>query len=372
MTTGTGMVPRLRGQALVLGVARIGAAALSATWLILAARSLTLSEYGDLAQLVSLSVVLTAASDLGLSMILAHDAARDPRSSRQVLRTVVIARLALGIPACVAMAFLYRAAATSPHAAAVVLISVSMLATMVHQSFSVCLRGCGDVRPEAWNEFLSRGLVLALGYATLHAGGGVTGAVAVYALADVTSALALSAYGRRHLPRTAHPERIRLPVRRVSQLGLIVVAMTIYARADLWLMGALRDSVSVARYAAPYRLFEGALIAASAFAALVPPAVARSRGRNLQHNVWRLVGGAVALTAVAAIVGIAIAEPLLRFLYGARYASTASTLRILLIAGIPSAAVLVMAQATGLTRRAARPWSRSWWHSWSMSSETCS
>ena len=118
-------------------------------------------------------------------------------------------------------------------------------------------------------------------------------------------------------------------------------------------MAALRDSVSVARYAAPYRLFEGALIAASAFAALVPPAVARSRGRELQHNVWRLVAGAVALTTGAAVIGIAIAEPLLRFLYGERYASTAPTLRILLLAGIPSAAVLVMAQATGLTRRGA-------------------
>ena len=351
----TALVPvqRLRGQALVLGGARIAAAAMSAIWLILAARALTLSEYGDLAQVVSLSVVLTAASDLGLSMILAHDAARDPGASRQVLKKVVSARLVLGLPACLAMALLYDAAASSPDVAVVGVISISMLATMVHQSFSVCLRGVGDVRPEAWNEVASRALVLGLGYAALQAGSGVLGAVAVYAIADVASAAALSSYGRRRLPRVDRPRTVELPVRRVSQLALIVVAMTVYSRADLWLMGALRDSVSVARYAAPYRLFEGALIAASAFAALVPPAVARSHGKELQHNVWRLVSGAVALTTTAAVIGIAIAEPLLRFLYGERYASTAPTLRILLVAGIPSAAVLVMAQATGLTRRGA-------------------
>ncbi len=347
------VVGRLRGQAVVLSGARIGAAVVSAFWLILAARTLTLSEYGDLAQVVSLSVVLTAASDLGLSIILAHDAARDPTSSRLVLRAVVRARLLLGIPACLAMALLYRAAAAGPELAVVGIISISMLATMIHQSFSVCLRGIGDVRPEAGNEFVSRLLVLGLGYATVLAGGGVVGAVAVYALADVLSAVALTAYGRRRLPRPVAPRHVEISVHRVARLALIVVGMTIYARADLWLMGVLKGSVSVARYAAPYRLFEGSLLVASAFAALVPNAVARSQRGDLQRNVWRLAMVAVVLTSVAALVGFVIAEPMLRVLYGERYASTAPTLRILLVAAIPSAAVLVMVQATALTRRRA-------------------
>ncbi len=353
MTASAPRVGRLRGQAVVLSGARIGAAVVSAIWLILAARTLTLSEYGDLAQVVSLSVVLTAASDLGLSMILAHDAARDPSSSRQVLRAVIRARLVLGIPACIAMALLYGVAAAGPELAVVGIISISMLATMVHQSFSVCLRGIGDVRPEAGNEFASRLLVLGLGYATVLAGGGVVGAVAVYALADVLSAIALTAYGRRRLPRPAAPRQVQISVHRVARLALIVVGMTIYARADLWLMGVLKGSVSVARYAAPYRLFEGSLLVATAFAALVPNAVARSQRRDLQHNVWRLATVAVSLTSLGAAVGFAIAEPMLRLLYGERYASTAPTLRILLVAAIPSAAVLVMVQATALTRRKA-------------------
>lgn len=344
----------LGSQAAQLSAARVAAAAVSAVWLVLAARHLSLRAYGDLVQLVSLSVVLTAVADAGLSILLAHDTAADPASSRSVLRTVLRTRLLLGLPACVAVAVLYRFAAGDTNLAAVGLISVSMLTTMVHQCCCITWRGIGDVRPEVINEFVSRLFVLGLGFAVLEGGGGLLAAVAVYATADLLSALVLATHSRRHLPgaATALPTA---PVARsrVAPLAGIVIAMTVYARADLWLMGVLEGSVSVARYAAPYRLFEGTLLVAGAFAALIPPAIARHRGTERGRDAKKLVTEALALTAVAVVVGFLAAEPLLRALYGDRYANAASTLRILLVAAIPSAAVLVLVQATALLRRRA-------------------
>ena len=109
------------------------------------------------------------------------------------------------------------------------------------------------VRPEAGNEFVSRVLVLGLGYATLLAGGGVVGAVAVYALADVLSAVALTMYGRRRLPRPVAPRHVQVSVHRVARLALIVVLDQIrpgvephWRAADLGLEGA--DVVAAFRH----------------------------------------------------------------------------------------------------------------------------
>lgn len=340
----------LRVQLGSLGSARVVASAISAVWLVVAARQLSLDAYGDFTQVVSLSVILCATADLGLSLLLAHDVARWPDAGRGLVGKVVGLRLLWGIPACVALVGLYWVAAARPTALVAGLACVSMLATMVHQTISVGARGLGRVGPEATNEIASRAFVLGLGFLVLQAGGSVAWAVAVYAVADVLSACALSWFVGRRMPnRTSAP--LGFSFRRVALLGLTIACMTLYARADIWLVGVLAGSADVARYAAPYRLFEGVLVVAATFAALTPPVVARATWSEVTGGLRRLVGGAVALTAAGAAVGIVFAEPMLDLLYGSRYAGTVPTFRILLTAAVPSAVVLVMLQATGLFDR---------------------
>lgn len=341
----------LRAQLGSLGAARVVAATFAAVWLVVAARKLSLDAYGDFTQVVSLSVILCATADLGLSLLLAHDVARWPDASRGLVRKVVGLRLLLGAPACIALVALYWVAAARPTLLVAALACVSMLATMVHQTISVGARGLGRVGPESANEVLSRVFVLAVGFAVLQAGGSVAAAVGVYALADVLSAAVLSWCVGRRMPHGRTTVPLGYSFRRVALLGLTVACMTLYARADIWLVGVLAGSAEVARYAAPYRLFEGVLVIAATFAALTPPVVARATWDEIAGGLRRLVGGAASLTAVGALVGIVLAEPMLELLYGARYAGTASTFRILLVAAVPSAVVLVMLQATGLLDR---------------------
>ena len=342
---------RLRAQLGSLGSARVVASAISAVWLVVAARQLSLDAYGDFTQVVSLSVILCATADLGLSLLLAHDVARWPESGRGLVAKVVGLRLLLGIPACVALVGLYWVAAADPTALVAALACVSMLATMVHQTISVGARGLGRVGPESVNEIVSRAFVLGVGCVVLRAGGSVAWAVAVYAIADVLSAVAMAWFVARRMPDQGMSGPLGFSFRRVALLGLTVACMTLYARADIWLVGVLAGSADVARYAAPYRLFEGVLVVAATFAALTPPVVARATWREVTGGLRRLVGGAVAITAAGAVVGIVFAEPMLDLLYGSRYAGTAPTFRILLVATVPSAVVLVMLQATGLFDR---------------------
>jgi O-antigen/teichoic acid export membrane protein len=335
-----------------LGAGRIVAAAASAVWLILAARHLSLSAYGDFTQVVSLSVILTAAADAGLSILLAHDVAAWPGASRTLLERALRARILLGVPACVALVVLYWCAAARPTLLVALLAAVSMVATMVHQSISVTARALDNVRPEAVNEVASRLFVLGVGFAVLWAGGSVAAAVAVYAAADVASACILRLVV---VPRlSAEPSHAMLPLSlsRVSILGFTVAAMTVYSRADVWLLGVLGSSAQVARYAAPYRLFEGALIVASTFAALAAQRVARPTWREVSAGIRGLVLGAIAVTTLIAAVGGVAAHPLIELLYGPRYAGTATTLQILLVAAIPSAVVVVLMQVSGLLDRA--------------------
>ena len=327
------------------------AASLSALWLVVAARHLSLLNYGDFTQVISLSVILTAAADLGLSMLLAHDVAMWPEGSRESLARVTALRVAVGVPACVAMTGLYWLAAANPTVLVAALAAVSMIATMVHQTISVAARGLGNVRPEALNEVASRAFVLLVGLGALLAWNSVAAAVAVYAIADVLSAVALRLFVVRLMPPRGRSQTLGFPLRRVALLGVTVAMMTLYSRADLWLIGVMRSSAEVARYAAPYRLFEGVLLVASTFAALTPPLMARATWSDTMSGLRRVVGAAAVTTGAAAAIGMVISGPLMRLLYGSRYAGTETTLRILLLAAVPSAIVLVLIQGAGLLHR---------------------
>jgi len=342
---------RIRAQLSQLGVARVVAAGVSALWLIVAARNMSLTAYGDFTQVVSLSVVLGAAADLGLSMLLAHDVARWPQASGQLLRRVCRHRLVLGLPAVVLMAGLYWVAAADPQVDVALLAAVSMLATMVHQSVSVASRSLGDVRPEAANELLSRALVAGAGYLVLAAGGSVLGAVAVYAAADAMSAIVLWVCVGRRMPSPRSSPHLGYRFSRVAVLGFAVALTTLYSRADIWLIGVLETSKDVARYAAPYRVFEGVLIVAATFAALTAPVVARPNWDETMRGVRSLVFGAAAITTAIALVGFVAADQIMGALYGSRFAGSSETLRILMVACIPSAVALVLMQAAGLLDR---------------------
>ena len=252
----------------------------------------------------------------------------------------------------VAAAYLVAASDRSPLVPLV--FSASVLATTAYTSAYAALRATGQVGPEVVNEVVSRLAVLALGTAWLARGrGGLLAAVTVYAAADVVSALALGAQARRRLARSEPAPDVRAPLalRAVAPLAIYAVLGTIYYKVDVWLLGLLRGSSTVAPYAAAYRLVDGLLLPAGALAALVVPRLARAGADDRRREVHRLAAVAVGLVTPAALGAAVLARPLMGLVFGGRYRAGAGALAVLTASVAPGAAVLVLSQGAAVVAR---------------------
>ena len=72
--------PPWRGEVSRLAGGRIAAAGVSALWFVIVARSLSIDDFGSLALLLGLGMMLSIITDLGLSSLLADAVARMARS----------------------------------------------------------------------------------------------------------------------------------------------------------------------------------------------------------------------------------------------------------------------------------------------------
>ena len=328
------------------------AAALSAVWLVVAARNLPLAAFGDLALLLSLGVTLSFIGDLGLPLVLMDTGARHPGTARAALALVMRRRLAAATVASTVTSVAYLVAAGDTRWTVPVTFAVSMLATAAHSSASAALRAVGTVRAEATNEVASRIAVLLVGGVWLARGGGLLAAVTVYAAVDVVSALALVAVCRRRLPEAAGAvDHVSFGLRATAPLAGGGLLANLYQRADVWVLAVIAGPTSVAMYAAAYRLLDGLLLLPGAVAALVvprtaglPPAGRAAAGRRSAVHSVALV---LPLSALVAVLG----APVLELLFGAPFAGAAPVLAVLMVSAAAGAVVTVLSPLVGVAAR---------------------
>ena len=333
-------------------MARTVAAALSAVWLVVAARNLPLAAFGDLALLLSLGVTLSFIGDLGLPLVLMDTCARRPGTARAALALVIRRRTAAATVAGAVTAAAYLVAAGDTRWTIPATFAVSMLATAGHTSASAALRAVGTVRAEALNEVVSRVAVLLLGGVWLARGGGLLAAVTVYAAVDIVSVLALVAVCRRRLPvaeGTVDQESFGL--RATAPLAGGGLLANLYQRADVWVLALIAGPTSVAMYAAAYRLLDGLLLLPGAVAALVVPRTAGlpPGGRAVagRRSAVRSVALVLPLSALVAALG----RPVLELLFGASFSAAAPVLAVLMVSASAGAVVTVLSPLVGVAAR---------------------
>lgn len=331
--------------------ARGAAAAISFLWLALAARWLSLPEFADLALLLSLGAVVSVVADFGYPLVLNEALAAEPARSRSSLVIVLRRRIGLAVVASVVMAALYRAGANDDRWIVPAVFTVSVLATAWHTSCSAALRGAVSVVPEAANEVLARVFVLLAGTTLLANGPDLLAAVAVYAAADVVSAVGLTLVSWRRLPAGGPADLPRFRMRRVLPLGMASIAAVVYYRIDIWLLAVLSTASEVASYSICYRVLDALVLPAGAMAAVSIGSTARLDNASAVRRTDRMAA-LVCLCLFPAIVVLAfIPGVLLELGFGPRYSSAGPVLRILALAIPPSVAVLVWAPLLALRGR---------------------
>ncbi len=329
-------------KASILTAAKIGAAGVSAIWLFVAARELDVAAFGDLVLLLAMGAIAVQAADLGLTATVSADVARRPTAARQIAGAAARRRARSGVAAAAVVALAYLTAASRPSVLVALVFGASVAATSVHGVLATAWRAFGPIGVEVGTEVGSRALVLGVGVAVLAAGGGLLGAVAVYAAADVATLL-LFAWRTSALPDDGSPPAP--PDGSRSGLWWLAVAVplaNVYWRLDVWLLGVLGSASDLAHYGAAYKLLDASLLPALALASLVAPRVAATAPDLVVPLIRRAALLAVVSVLPIVVVGLVAPDRVLGALYGTSYRSGGELLTVLAMAAVPSAAVLVL------------------------------
>jgi O-antigen/teichoic acid export membrane protein len=346
-------------QAGRLGAGRIGGVLASALWFVAVVHHLDPSKVGDLALLLSLGAMFGLLADGGYSVVLQAVVAADPSSSASALAAVRRRRFPLGIVAAVLTGSVWLATANDPDPRVALVFAVSILATTVYTSAGITMRALGHAGVEGANETISRAAVLAVGWWLLARHGGVLAAAGVYALADLISAIVLTALFRVRFGARVGPVDTRaLAPRRVAPVFLALAIGSAYYRIDLLMVHVIKGAPTAAIYATSYRVFEAVMLPAGVVAALVLPAVLRARPEARARIAVRIAAVAVALCVASGLFVVVFAPNLLRAVFGDAYVSGTASLRVLGAATVVTAATMVLSQVHAVWRpiRLAKVW----------------
>ena len=350
------LVPVLRGFS-GLTAGRATASVLSAVFLAAVARHLSTGDFGELVLLLAFGTVAGVICDRGLQIVVGLHAAEAGAIDLRLLDKAIERRVLLAVPTALVVVVLYLVAVRDGSAAEPLIFAVSILGTCVYQLSLASYMALGKVSLNAYNEIVSRVLVLGVGLVWLLHGGGLFGVVACYSLADLCSAIVVymivrNRYGQRET-RVRAAERLD-PSDHAARPG--------------------RDG--------PRRLFEdrhlprhphqghvgGGLLrlglpgAHGGHAAGPRAQPDRHRPhRAARHgppsgDALRLAALAAAPTVPALVLSLLFADTVMTFVFGSAYSVAGPTLVVLLASAIPGAAVLVLAPLAAVGNRVRYAW----------------
>jgi O-antigen/teichoic acid export membrane protein len=331
-------------QAALIAGGRVGAAVLSALWLAVAARELTLDDFSDVALVLALGSTLFFLADAGYSTLLSAHVAKVGAIQPAAVVDAVRRRLAGSVLACGLLVLGYWVAANDRSLVVPLLFAGSLAGNAVHGSITAAMRAMGRAGVEAANEVVSRLGVLALGAWLLFHDGGIQAAVLTYAAGDLASAVVLTVVCRRWVRRHASPAGPLPDLRWRKALPIAIASgfVTVYGRVDTWLVALLAPGGTAGLYAAAYRLTEALKLPAQAMGAVALVDASRAGDDAGSHLARQRALRAIALVTVPAVILFVGAGPILRLAFGEAFGAASGMLRILAVSALASSVVAVL------------------------------
>jgi O-antigen/teichoic acid export membrane protein len=337
-----------------LGVARAVAGLLTTAWLGIVAHQLTINQFGQVTLVLSLGALVSIGTDLGIPLALAKVACDHPQIDRGAVRIAVLTRLVAGLIAGLVLIALWLNSGPADRWWVAGMYSISVAVTPLGGSFLALLRGRAIGIVEAGYNIVSKVALLGVGIATLAAGWKPSGVIAAFVVVDVVSSLALPAIVTPRLSMTDEPDplqRAELRLRATLPLAAAGIIGSAYERVDIWLLALLKGSGSVALYVSAYKFYDTVLLPAAAMAAAAVAAVGWDVTHNARAVARRLALRAMAISAPIALTVALLSSRLLHAAFGHQYGSATTAVAILMVAGIPGAALTVVTPIALLCRR---------------------
>src|SRR6266851_2094454 len=241
-------------RAFGLSAGRGVASVLSAAWVIVIARRLSVDQFGEVSVALALVLIFSTVSDLGLQNILARDVVETGRIRRAVLDAVVARRLVLAAISVVLLVVLFVIATHDRNLAVPIVFGLSIGGAAMYNSTLTAYRALGNIRLEIASEIGSRAVVLVGGGLWVASGGGIIAVGVAYS--SVGLAIGLIDYlivrGKSAAGPIDHPFPSFSP-RAAAPFALANTVSAIYQRIDNYLLALLRGTAAAGVYGAGYR-----------------------------------------------------------------------------------------------------------------------
>jgi len=340
----------LVGRAVALSFGRGVASLLSAGWVIVIARRLSLDQFGEVSVALALIIILTSLSDFGIQFILARDVVDTGRIRRAVLDAVIARRLLLAAVFALLMVVLYVIATHDRNIAVPLVFSLSIVGAGLYNPTITAYRATGNISLEVISEVGSRAVVLVAGGLWVLAGGGIMAVAVTYSATGLAVGVVDFLFVRsRSVAEPAGNPRPSLSLRAAAPFALGSTVGAFYTRIDNYLVALLRGSAAAGIYGASYRFQDMNLLLPAALGQLALSEAAGQEPSTRLSTGKRVAAQSVLLALGPAVVFSVFAQPLLTFLFGTRYAVAAPIVVVLMVSTLPGAAAVAIQGLTAIT-----------------------
>jgi O-antigen/teichoic acid export membrane protein len=304
---------------------------------VIAARRLSLEDFGVFSIGTTLGWMAAVASDFGIQMHLARSIAHGGQRAADVLAVWLRVRAVTSAVVIVVAAAI--AALTTPGGGtlAILLITIAYVAAGLVESVNYFYRGLGRTDIESTLTIVQRGALLLIAALALSLSPTVTAlgvamvippaAMLAYSVARAGTLAASTGAGGI---ATTTPIDVRGELlREVLPIGAGIVLSAFYFRIDVLLLQLWNGTDAVATYNAVFRIVDGLRLVPAALVAVALPVLCRATTlQPLLRTSAIATGAAIAISAVL----WAIADAVVPLLFGGGYAGGVPAFRILLLA----------------------------------------
>lgn len=347
MSTSPGLARRVAFNTIVQFVGRIAGAALAIISTRLVADALGVAGYGRFTTIFAYITFFGAIADFGFFWYLVREVSKDKGRSEEIIANVITLRLLFAL---LVLAIGAIAAFSIPNYDHEVRIGIVLLATsMLWVTFSNTLVGVFQANERmdfpVINEVIGRTVTLALTWYAIEAGYGLmpivwsalAGSFVIFALNFVLA----RRYVRLRLGFDTH--LWKQIMRENTTLGINVLLGIIYFKIDAVILSALKPSMDVGIYGAPYKVIEILLAFPAMFMGAVFPSLAKviNSDRERTKIVLQKAFDFLAIGAWGVTIGVSVlATQIIAFTTrGEEGFLTASTISLY---GVPITAPVVL------------------------------
>ena len=305
---------------------------------IVIARYLGASEFGRVGPALVLGALVARLTDVGVSVTLQRDVAREPANAAPLLaRAFGFRALSSGFGLAVVIVYALAGEGATVRAWLPILAGAGALCAGWFQMFASVWIGCLRTEYLAIAQATYRLLSLALIGVAILVGGGSNAIMLMLLVASATQLLAGAFITRRAFfaPSVAVSVSSCVALVRDSwPIGVSAFSVMAYDRVDTLVASWFLAAAAVGNYFAAYALYSGALTVSNAITSVVFSVFSKQANDPAALRcAYRRTALLIAALGLAIAACLAVFAPLIvRLVYGARYQMAAGCLRILAIA----------------------------------------